>query len=127
VNFLGWFRPPSRDIDGEAHATTTADSQLSDSLFLLYLDLEKLGNPGWNWDSYIERVNRTEGLVDPPKEHAERNSIDTRDWKFGRDGPVKLSFPSIMEEGERRILEACIFLLYILLWLSFHLLLSDIL
>lgn len=95
-----------------SRTTITADARLSASLFLLYLDLEKLGNPGWKWDSYIERVNRTEGLIDPPKDYAERNSIDTRDWKFGRDGPVKLSFPSVMEEGEQRILEVCIVLVF---------------
>ena len=53
-------------------------------------------------------MNRTEGLVDPPKDHAERNSIDTKNWKFGRDGPVKVSFPGVMEEGEWRILEVCL-------------------
>ena len=26
-----------------------------------HLDLEKLGNPGWNWKNYIRRVREVEG------------------------------------------------------------------
>ncbi|KAI0085560.1 hypothetical protein BDY19DRAFT_896505, partial [Irpex rosettiformis] len=57
VNFLGWFRPPAQDID----------------------DWERLGNPGWNFDNYLERVKRTEGLIEPTKDVAERNYIDVKD------------------------------------------------
>ena len=63
--------------------------------------------PGWNWNNYITRVNRVEGLVNPSKEIAEVNSIETTEWKVGREGPIKLSFPPIVEEGERKIREVC--------------------
>ena len=48
---------------------------------------------------------RTEGLIDPPKEIADPHHIDTKDWKVGREGPVKLAFPGVVEEGETRIME----------------------
>jgi hypothetical protein len=51
---------------------------------------------------------RTEGLIDPPKEIAEPNYINTKEWKVGREGPVKLSFPGVVDEGETRIMEVCI-------------------
>ncbi|KAI0689397.1 alcohol oxidase [Cytidiella melzeri] len=83
INFMGWFRPPSRDID----------------------DWEKLGNPGWTFSNFLTAVNRTEGLIDPPEDIAQRNYLDTKEWKVGRDGPVKLSFPAVVDEGETRIME----------------------
>ncbi|KAI0759156.1 alcohol oxidase [Irpex lacteus] len=83
INFLGWFRPPVQDID----------------------DWERLGNPGWNYANYLERVKRAEGLVEPNKDVAERNYIDTKEWTVGRDGPIKLSWPSVVEEGESQILD----------------------
>ncbi|KAI0337693.1 alcohol oxidase [Trametopsis cervina] len=83
INFLGWFRPPGRDID----------------------DFTKLGNPSWTFPHYLSRVNRAEGLVPPPPAIASANGIDVEGWKVGREGPVVLSWPGVVEEGERRIME----------------------
>ncbi|KAI0085565.1 alcohol oxidase [Irpex rosettiformis] len=108
VNFLGWFRPPTQDIDGEFLSSewlTARDPSSFKFLMVLFSDWETLGNPGWSFANYLERVKRTEGLIDPNKDIAERNYINVKDWKIGRDGPVKLSWPAVVDEGESRILD----------------------
>ena len=64
-----------------------------------------MGNPGWNFANFLERVKRTEGLIEPTKDVGERNYINVKDWQVGRDGPVKLSWPIVVEEGESQILD----------------------
>ncbi|KAI0687618.1 GMC oxidoreductase [Cytidiella melzeri] len=79
INFMGWFRPPGQDIN----------------------DWEKLGNPNWNFSNYLDRVVRVEGLDVESGE----GFVDTKEWKVGRSGPIKVSYPEVLGEGERRVLE----------------------
>lgn len=38
MNFYAWIKPPAENIN----------------------DFEKLGNPGWNWNDFMEHSKRTE-------------------------------------------------------------------
>lgn len=38
MNFYAWSKPPAGDVDA----------------------IEKLGNPGWNWDDYFKYTKRSE-------------------------------------------------------------------
>ncbi|KAI0797157.1 alcohol oxidase [Abortiporus biennis] len=71
INFMCYTKPPAKEID----------------------DLETLGNPGWNWKTYQEHLSKSEGFIDPSKEIQEANSINTKDWKVGRQGPLKITYP----------------------------------
>ena len=80
---------------------------LTTSIFSLHTDWERLGNPNWNFANYLPRVNRVECLTDPRPEVAERNYIDTKEWKVGRNGPLQISFPRNISEGESRVMDVC--------------------
>ncbi|KAI0087638.1 GMC oxidoreductase [Irpex rosettiformis] len=83
INFLAWYRPPAKDID----------------------DWQTLGNPNWTFSNYLTRVTRVEGLTDPRPEVAARNYIDTKGWTVGRDGPLQVSYPRNVSEGESRVMD----------------------
>ncbi|KAJ3556844.1 hypothetical protein NM688_g1797 [Phlebia brevispora] len=78
INFLCWSKPPRQDID----------------------DVERLGNPGWNWGNYQKYLRRTEGFIEPPKDFQVKHGMDFDAWNVGRDGPLKLTYPATIGEGE---------------------------
>ncbi|EIN09187.1 alcohol oxidase, partial [Punctularia strigosozonata HHB-11173 SS5] len=64
INFMCWVKPPASDINGNA-------------------DIERLGNPGWNWDNYDKYTARTESFVAPDPEKQKAHNLELRAWKGG--------------------------------------------
>ena len=58
INFLCWIKPPAEDIDGAARYEL---SVLRHCLMQVTIDIERLGNPGWNWKNFEKYCQRTEG------------------------------------------------------------------
>ncbi|KAJ3534995.1 hypothetical protein NM688_g7044 [Phlebia brevispora] len=78
INFMGWNKPPADEIDDWGH----------------------LGNEGWNWENYQRFIARTEGFVEPPTSVKEKFNMNFDDESVGRQGPLKLGFPGLMNESE---------------------------
>ncbi|KAF9821193.1 hypothetical protein IEO21_00801 [Rhodonia placenta] len=78
INFMCWTKPHANDID----------------------DLEKLGNPGWNWKNYEKYLSRTEGFLAPNLDVQKRNNMCFDSWRMGRNGTI--------DEAESRILQTLI-------------------
>ncbi|OCH94556.1 alcohol oxidase [Obba rivulosa] len=76
INFMGWGKPPTQEID----------------------DIERLGNPGWNWANYQRFLSRTEGFVPPTETVKEQFGLNVDDWKLSINGPLKVSFPGSMSK-----------------------------
>ncbi|KAH9840900.1 GMC oxidoreductase [Rhodofomes roseus] len=80
INFMVWAKPPKEEID----------------------DFERLGNPGWNWKNYQHYVSRTEGFVAPSDGKLDDIlKVDFSSWEVGREGPMEISFPGLVDEVER--------------------------
>ncbi|KAI9000791.1 alcohol oxidase [Trametes punicea] len=86
ANFYCWVKPPASEMD----------------------DLERLGNPGWNWKNYEKYVRRTEGFVPPSEKMQKALKMNLDGWDMEIDGPLTLSFPATIDEGERKIQETFI-------------------
>ncbi|TCD68662.1 hypothetical protein EIP91_010184 [Steccherinum ochraceum] len=71
VNFMCYTRPSKDDID----------------------DIERLGNPGWNWNHLNRLLRKVEGYVSPSDPDALNGMAQLADGKLGTDGPLKLGFP----------------------------------
>lgn len=93
----------------------------------MHIDIEKLGNPGWNWKNLHKYMARTEGwesnflhsekwsihhadrityrFTQPNEEVAKRIGISPDNWELGRQGPLKLNYPPTIPEGELIIQE----------------------
>ncbi|KAH9929344.1 GMC oxidoreductase [Fomitopsis serialis] len=87
INFMCWTKPPREEID----------------------EFEKLGNPGWNWQNYERYVAKTEGFVAPSEEVRKRNdnvNVNFDTWKIGRDGPLKLAYPGMIDGLEKKWLQS---------------------
>ena len=55
-----YIKPPARDMDGQSDS----EHHLI-ILLLIFVDIERLGNPGWNWESilhYIKKVKLVQVL-----------------------------------------------------------------
>ena len=65
INFLCWTKPPARDIDGARFWFSDASGAISNQRHLHhsqpYSEIEKLGNPGWNWANFEKYCGRAEG------------------------------------------------------------------
>ncbi|CCM01756.1 uncharacterized protein FIBRA_03822 [Fibroporia radiculosa] len=72
INFMCWLKPPAAEID----------------------DLERLGNPGWNWTDYQKHLDKTEGFITPSVDVQERNRLCFDTWRIGTNGPLKISYPA---------------------------------
>ncbi|KAH9928307.1 GMC oxidoreductase [Fomitopsis serialis] len=82
--FLRWMKPPAADVDA----------------------WEELGNPGWNWKSYMKYTLRAEGFTaaseDQLKEYAHTHNIEYR----GQTGPIKTTVPVTPLQINKFFLEA---------------------
>ena len=58
INFMVWIKPPAEDIDGLLLLVVR-----SHCAYYLITDIERLGNPGWNWNNFEKYIKRTEGCV----------------------------------------------------------------
>ncbi|KAJ7920180.1 GMC oxidoreductase [Mycena leptocephala] len=71
MNFHAWIKPPASDIDA----------------------IEKLGNPGWNWNEYVKYSQRSE-TFHPPAEEQMKLYPHTYDPRFhGTTGPIHTTVP----------------------------------
>ena len=57
MNFMPWQKPPKEEIDGECILTSTHKWGIENNAFP---DLERLGNPGWNWNNYQKYCHKVE-------------------------------------------------------------------
>lgn len=60
---------------------------------------EKLGNPGWNWESLYPYFKKAENYTTP---NAEQVAMGARyeDEYHGRDGPVHVGYPPFLVEND---------------------------
>ncbi|PCH40974.1 GMC oxidoreductase [Wolfiporia cocos MD-104 SS10] len=86
INFMCWTKPHASEID----------------------DLEKLGNPGWNWNNYEKYLSRTEGFIVPSADVQKRNNMCFETWKMSKDGPLKVTYPGTIDEAELKIQQTLI-------------------
>ncbi|KLO19194.1 GMC oxidoreductase [Schizopora paradoxa] len=73
ANFLGMFRPSKAELDA----------------------LEALGNKGWNWDSLLQYMKKSEAFIPVPisEENAHLFAINPDLSLHGTEGPIKKSYP----------------------------------
>ncbi|KAJ8689747.1 hypothetical protein PTI98_012617 [Pleurotus ostreatus] len=64
INFMCWIKPPAEDID----------------------DLEKLGNSGWNWNTYDKYIKKAENFIHLPKEFLAARGLSLDKWKTNSFG-----------------------------------------
>ncbi|KAJ7156148.1 GMC oxidoreductase [Mycena filopes] len=71
MNFLVWMKPPAADVDA----------------------IEKLGNPGWNWQEYMKYSQRSETFHPPAQEQMDAypHTYDTE--LHGTSGPIHTTIP----------------------------------
>ncbi|TFK94202.1 GMC oxidoreductase [Polyporus arcularius HHB13444] len=86
INFLCWIKPPAEDID----------------------DIERLGNPGWNWNNFEKYIQRTEGFVPPTEDFKLRKGLKLDASKMGTEGPLKIAYPATIEDAEQKVEETLI-------------------
>ncbi|RDX42762.1 GMC oxidoreductase [Lentinus brumalis] len=84
INFLFWTRPSREEVDA----------------------VEKVGNPGWNWERFFEAAKKCETLVKTPiTNHPDYK--DLYDSKYvGHAGPVTISFARTVSGAEHRFQQA---------------------
>ena len=58
INFLCWTKPPADEVDGE-----TAPSLFQSTCYDHHTDWERLGNKGWNWETFQKNLRKLEGFV----------------------------------------------------------------
>ncbi|KAI0774498.1 alcohol oxidase [Fomes fomentarius] len=86
INFLCWIKPPAADID----------------------DIERLGNPGWNWKNFEKYCQRTEGFVPPAEAIGLRKGLKLDTLNMGTDGPLTIAYPDTIDDGEQKVQQAFI-------------------
>jgi len=72
INFAFYHRPPAFDIDA----------------------FERLGNPGWNWDRFLEYSKRVETFQPPTPEEVEKYNLHYNAEYHGSNGPLRVGFSS---------------------------------
>ncbi|VDC04865.1 unnamed protein product [Peniophora sp. CBMAI 1063] len=86
INFMCWTRPPAKELD----------------------DIERLGNPGWNWKNLDDSMKKLEGYIAPTKDVAEQQSLKVESWNHGTSGTLHHSFPGIFMGAEKAIQDALV-------------------
>ncbi|EGN92588.1 hypothetical protein SERLA73DRAFT_190954 [Serpula lacrymans var. lacrymans S7.3] len=75
VNFLCWMKPPKEEID----------------------DWERLGNPGWNWERYQQKLR---GLENFHEKSTAGRDLNFSDETIGVGGPIHLHYPNTITRPE---------------------------
>lgn len=106
VNFFAWNKPPADHIDGAS--SLQSHHRIGAHRVRIFVDLERLGNPGWNWANFQKYIARAEGydassspifflrrqqrrFVPPtPEEIKEHELIGAENWKLGENGMCTL-------------------------------------
>ncbi|KAK7029895.1 GMC oxidoreductase [Favolaschia claudopus] len=73
LNFCAWVKPPAADVDA----------------------IEKLGNPGWNWQEYLKYTRRSETFRPPAQELMDVYPHTFHKEVHGSAGPVQTTIPFI--------------------------------
>lgn len=81
INFLCWSKPPKEDVD----------------------DIERLGNPGWNWNNYQKYSHRTEKFVYPTAEFRKNHNLELDHWESGHEGSLLTAFPAKIPKIELEV------------------------
>ncbi|KAL7282581.1 hypothetical protein ACG7TL_004052 [Trametes sanguinea] len=84
INFYCWTKPAASEID----------------------DIERLGNPGWNWKNLEKYIKRTERFTLPSEETQRTLNMNFNDWDLGTDGPLDIAYPASIDPAERKVQEA---------------------
>ncbi|TCD63417.1 hypothetical protein EIP91_005416 [Steccherinum ochraceum] len=84
INFMCYLRPSKDDID----------------------DIERLGNPGWNWAHLDRLIKKLEGYVAPSDPDALNGLAQLADGRLGTEGPLKISYPPAGTELEMMTLKS---------------------
>ncbi|VDB94037.1 unnamed protein product [Peniophora sp. CBMAI 1063] len=84
INLMLWTVPPAKEID----------------------DIERLGNPGWNWKNLDASLKKLEGYIAPTEEIALKQGLKVESWKLGTSGPLRHSFSGVFVGAERAVHEA---------------------
>ncbi|KAF8519998.1 GMC oxidoreductase [Hysterangium stoloniferum] len=74
LNFFAWIKPPAADVDA----------------------IEKLGNPGWNWESFFKYSKKSETFHEPTAEQLSLYPLTFKPENRGNSGPVQTEFPRQM-------------------------------
>ncbi|GJE91611.1 GMC family oxidoreductase [Phanerochaete sordida] len=78
INFMVWTKPPAEEID----------------------DIERLGNPGWNWQNYQKYAQKVERLIEPTPQQKEKFNLPEYENDVSRDGAVAIGFPKTISEAD---------------------------
>ncbi|TFK48618.1 alcohol oxidase [Heliocybe sulcata] len=81
INFMCWTKPPAEEIN----------------------DIERLGNPGWNWENYEAYCHKTETCVYPTPEIVTKHGLRIEGWHKGSTGPLTTAFPTKINAAELQI------------------------
>ncbi|KZT32740.1 alcohol oxidase [Sistotremastrum suecicum HHB10207 ss-3] len=80
INFLCWTKPPLQDID----------------------DIERLGNPGWGWESYEKYLKRAERFVHLGDDGQLVPGLTANGPRPPEQGPLVISYPQTLENFEKK-------------------------
>lgn len=59
MNLMVWHKPPKEEIDGKSTSAVRYERTFTDG----FADIERLGNPGWNWENYQKYSHKVERSV----------------------------------------------------------------
>ncbi|KAI0929980.1 hypothetical protein AcV5_006805 [Taiwanofungus camphoratus] len=86
MNLLIWSRPQREDFDGMSMFSA------SNVLYSRSSAIEKVGNPGWNWERFYEYSKRTERFTSPITRGSSGYQDLYRSDSVGLHGPIPISF-----------------------------------
>ncbi|KDQ20011.1 hypothetical protein BOTBODRAFT_62375 [Botryobasidium botryosum FD-172 SS1] len=78
INFSFYQRPPSHDFDA----------------------IERLGNPGWNWDQYLKYSKKAETFQPPTQDEITKYGYQPNPDRHGKNGPLHVAFPASLSACE---------------------------
>ncbi|KAF5358740.1 hypothetical protein D9757_012265 [Collybiopsis confluens] len=116
-----FYSTPQRHADGQALLQPRGKG-LGGSTLINFLGLsrankdeydliEKLGNPGWNWDSLLGYMKKSENTIltnsDPPFHGSEEcKAYGQHVYDFnGQNGPVYKTFPTFRSDVQKKVIE----------------------
>ncbi|GJC78273.1 dehydrogenase xptC [Colletotrichum liriopes] len=73
-----------------------------------YAAWEKLGAKGWGWDDLLPYFKKSENLTTPPEHFAEAANISWVESAYGREGPVRASYPNYFFPGAENFWQAAL-------------------
>ncbi|EKM52185.1 uncharacterized protein PHACADRAFT_128404 [Phanerochaete carnosa HHB-10118-sp] len=80
INFMVWTKPSAEEINAVSSSLPS--------------DIERLGNPGWNWESYQKYSAKVENFIAPPEDQRMKFNLPLYEGVVGRDGCY---YPLVMQ------------------------------